>query len=169
MLKTIKHGKVTCKSIIIHLTCACYDICNFLKMTSTLQKLKVKNIYAELSLFFQTWPKFIFNHFFMIGKGYSTYFLVHYTLSDFLHFTFLVKFYFGELFLITLSSYFSLVKTTHAFSIWFVIHRGLLLQISFLSQIQNYSFFLISEANVYWFYWFYCFFTYKYNNSCRLH
>ena len=107
-------------------------------MTSTLQKLKVKNIYAELSLFFifQTWPKFIFNHFFMIVRGH-TYFLVHYTLSDFLHFTFLVKFYFGEFFLITLSSYFSLVKTTHAFSIWFVIHRGLLLQISFLSQIQN--------------------------------
>jgi hypothetical protein len=49
-------------------------------MTSTLQKLKVKNIYAELSLFFifQTWPKFIFSHFFMISKGsislFTTYF-----------------------------------------------------------------------------------------------
>ena len=97
----------------------------FFKMTSTLQKLKVKNIYAQLSLFFifQTWPKFIFNHFFMIVKGY-TYFLVFYTLSDFLLFTFLVKFYFREL----------LFFSVH-FSVWLkppmldLIQRSLLLQI----------------------------------------
>ena len=55
----------------------------FFKMTSTLQKLKVKNIYAQLSLFFifQTWPKFIFNHFFMISKESISLFTTFYPIS----------------------------------------------------------------------------------------